>query len=678
MSGSSDLIPVHTSTHFPTMLSQNNFAVWRTQIMSVLTGLGLLGYIDGTVSAPSQFLTADKPNPAFITWNRQDKYILGALLGSYHETIQPLISTANTAKQMWDQLVTLFANKSRSRIMSLKTHLMNNPCNARNMSDYLRDIRITADELAIAGQPVSDDDLVILTLSGLGDEYRNIKDVMSVREAPLTFGALHEQLIDYERVLKSKASEPVIVTANYTHKPLNHNRSTQSAQRGRGNYNPNRYQQQSFNRQHGTSPTYVSGNRPYCRFCQRSRHDTKECRQLSRFLKDNGIQTPSSVPRVSPSVNATSTHSSQPQQWLFDTGASHHITNDPANLTTYSDYGGPDEILLGNGSGLPITHTGTSQLVTPKKSLKLSNVLCVPSLQKNLVSVAKFCLNNHVSVEFFPSQFLVKDLNTGAILLCGENKNDVYYASHQSIPQVHATECSSLGSWHHRLGHPHTKIFRCMLESNKLVSNIPSDFSLSCHSCLCNKSRKLPFGVSSMSSSKPLDLIYSDVWGPTITSSDGYRYYVIFVDHFTRYIWLYPLKNKSDVKDTFILFKNIVEKFFQRSIISLYSDNGGEYIALKSFLQANVISHFTSPPHTPEHNGFAERRHGHIVQTGRTLMHHANLPLKYWSYAFETAVYLINRMPTKTAPHMSPLSLCLIKNQITVDLKYLVVLVTPG
>ena len=157
-----------------------------------------------------------------------------------------------------------------------------------------------------------------------------------------------------------------------------------------------------------------------------------------------------------------------------------------------------------------------------------------------------------------------------------------------------------------------------------------------------------------MSSSKPLDLIYSDVWGPTITSSDGYRYYVIFVDHFTRYIWLYPLKNKSDVKDTFILFKNIVEKFFRRSIISLYSDNGGEYIALKSFLQANGISHFTSPPHTPEHNGFAERRHGHIVQTGRTLMHHANLPLKYWSYAFETAVYLINRMPTKTAPHMSP------------------------
>ncbi|KAL8105657.1 hypothetical protein AgCh_029454 [Apium graveolens] len=137
---------------------------------------------------------------------------------------------------------------------------MNNPCNSRTMSDYLRDIRIIADELAIAGQPVPDDDLVILTLSGLGDEFRNIKYALSVR------------------------------------------------------------------------------------------HDTKVCRQLSHFLRDNGIQTASQASNASPTVNATLVHTSHPQQWLFDTGASHHITSDPSNLTTYSDYAGPEEIVLGNGS----------------------------------------------------------------------------------------------------------------------------------------------------------------------------------------------------------------------------------------------------------------------------------------------------------------------------------------
>ena len=63
-----------------------------------------------------------------------------------------------------------------------------------------------------------------------------------------------------------------------------------------------------------------------------------------------------------------------------------------------------------------------------------------------------------------------------------------------------------------------------------------------------------------------------------VVSYDGYKYYVIFVDHFTHYIWLHHLKQKFAVHDIFIRFKALVEKYFQRPIISLYMDNGGEYI----------------------------------------------------------------------------------------------------
>ena len=114
------------------------------------------------------------------------------------------------------------------------------------------------------------------------------------------------------------------------------------------------------------------------------------------------------------------------------------------------------------------------------------------------------------------------------------------------------------------------------------------------------------------------------------------------MDHFTRYIWFYPLKQKSKVKDIFIKFKVIVEKHFDKTIKTLYTDNDGEYIALAHFLSTNDISHLTTPPHTPEHNGFSERRHLHIVVTGLTLLSHATLPLNYWPYALATTVYLIN------------------------------------
>lgn len=100
-----------------------------------------------------------------------------------------------------------------------------------------------------------------------------------------------------------------------------------------------------------------------------------------------------------------------------------------------------------------------------------------------------------------------------------------------------------------------------------------------------------------------------------MSSFDNYKYYVIFVDHFTKYSWLYPLKLKSDTKDVFIRFKALVENYFNKKIKTIYSDNGGEYQSLHYYLTINGISHLTTPPHTPEHNGYAERRHRHIVET---------------------------------------------------------------
>ena len=145
-------------------------------------------------------------------------------------------------------------------------------------------------------------------------------------------------------------------------------------------------------------------------------------------------------------------------------------------------------------------------------------------------------------------------------------------------------------------------------------------FDVNCNACLSNKSHKLSFLKSTISSSHLLEIIYTDVWTSPVVSVNGYKYYVIFVDHNTKYIWFYPLKNKSDhVKEVFIRYKAIVEKRFEKPIKTLYSENGGEFIALTDFLSTNEISHHTTPPHTPEHNGMFECRHLHVVKTGLTL-----------------------------------------------------------
>ncbi|KAL8093834.1 hypothetical protein AgCh_035639 [Apium graveolens] len=167
------------------------------------------------------------------------------MLGSCHEIIQPLISTAATADEMWERLVTLYANNSRSRIMSLKSHLIHNTCGSRPVEEYLQDIKATADELSRVGQSISDDDLVLHTLAGLGDDYKELAAAIKVRESPMSFAEIHEKIIDHERSLKKTTTEPTIVTANYVQRNENGRSSYSHNAKGRQFYKPNNYGQRN-------------------------------------------------------------------------------------------------------------------------------------------------------------------------------------------------------------------------------------------------------------------------------------------------------------------------------------------------------------------------------------------------------------------------------------------------
>lgn len=97
-----------------------------------------------------------------------------------------------------------------------------------------------------------------------------------------------------------------------------------------------------------------------------------------------------------------------------------------------------------------------------------------------------------------------------------------------------------------------------------------------------------------------------------------------------------------------------MENRFKTKISTLFSDNGGEFIAPKSFLSNVGITHLKSPPQTPEHIGVSERKYRHIVETCLTLLTHAGMSTSYWTYAFAAAVYLINRLPTLVLDMESP------------------------
>jgi histone deacetylase 1/2 len=123
------------------------------------------------------------------------------------------------------------------------------------------------------------------------------------------------------------------------------------------------------------------------------------------------------------------------------------------------------------------------------------------------------------------------------------------------------------------------------------------------------------------------------VWGPTIDSFGQKNYYVSFIDDFSKFTWIYLLKQKSELFRCFHEFQALGECRFNRKIIAVEPDWGGEYTQLHLFRQIG-ITHLVSCPHAYQQNGAAERKHHHIVEVGPSLLANAHMPLKYWDEAF--------------------------------------------
>ena len=136
----------------------------------------------------------------------------------------------------------------------------------------------------------------------------------------------------------------------------------------------------------------------------------------------------------------------------------------------------------------------------------------------------------------------------------------------------------------------------------------PSSFT--CEGCIEGKQQRLPFSVEGATlATKPLEIVHFDVCGPMKTTSMGAaKYFVTFIDDFSRKVWLYPIKAKSECFNKFKEFKALVEKQSEKKIKVFHSDNGDEFMSnqFKEFLKKEGFARQTLPPYTPQQNGVAE------------------------------------------------------------------------
>ena len=187
--------------------------------------------------------------------------------------------------------------------------------------------------------------------------------------------------------------------------------------------------------------------------------------------------------------------------------------------------------------------------------------MVVPEIKKNLLSIGQLTSDNACSIEFSSTGFVIKD-QLQQVLARGTKKGGLYALEENVIQAMTVTRSSKASSevWHQRMGHPQTKSIKLLQDKKFIEVSSWMKSATVCVSCQLGKSCKLPFGLRNKISSNPLDKIHCDLWGPAPNNStQGYKYYAVFIDDHTRYTWLYPLRRKSDFFECFLKFQNLVE-----------------------------------------------------------------------------------------------------------------------
>jgi transposase InsO family protein len=230
-------------------------------------------------------------------------------------------------------------------------------------------------------------------------------------------------------------------------------------------------------------------------------------------------------------------------------------------------------------------------------------------------------------------------------------------------PHALATTVPTFELWHQRLGHLGNQSVEKLIPRSayREVENLPGDSSSLCDVCVKAKHQRQFERKPAARTTRPLELIHSDLAGPIVPDSlSGFRYFIVYIDDYSRYTWVYFLrsKNATEVVSVFQEFQARAEKSLPGHAITRFRcDNGrGEYdnSLFRGILRVCGISFEPSPPYTQHKNGVSERMIRTIVTKARALIIDSGIDEEFWAEAVNTATYLHARSPSVSVGGITP------------------------
>jgi hypothetical protein len=356
---------------------------------------------------------------------------------------------------------------------------------------------------------------------------------------------------------------------------------------------------------------------------------------------------------------STLTGTIEDDMWIIDSGASRHMTRDQARLSNLNEKKTSYKVELGDKTTYPVEGFGQATIkMKTGNYIHLSNVLYVPSLEKNLVSIS--CLEDKGNrIAFVDGKVLSwhKDSSIENARVIESREGNLYRLLEQNEEALVHDEVNPNELWHRRYAHINYQALHFLKRMVEGIPELQSTHEGICKGCALGKNIKKPFPSSNNRSKEILYLIHSDVCGPMpVKSLGGSSYYVIFIDDYSRKTWLYLLKTKDEVFSKFQEFKAEIENLTNKKIKTLRTDNGGEYTSKEfvAFCKSAGIRRELIVPHNPQQNGVVERKNRSIEETVKALLNDQGMSMFLWGEAAMTTIYVQNRSPHRILKNMTP------------------------
>ncbi|CAL2258380.1 unnamed protein product [Prunus armeniaca] len=650
-----------------------NYEFWSIRMKTILKSHGLWDLVENGLSdldlKKEKEEAVDTEKSMVVQTLMKDARALGLIQSAVSDQLFPRIVNEETSKGAWDILKLEFRGDKQVRNVKLqglrREFEYTRMKDSESLSVYLVRLFDIVNHMKSYGEELSRERIVQKLLFSLPKSYDSICSViehskdLETLEVQEVVASLKSFELRLDRHTEN-STEKAFSSLNVGRKnPENGIASAdQIPQKNWKSNDGNKMACKHCDRFHYGKCWYEG--KPKCHGCGKPGHMIRDCYGHKNVQRVNYANQEEDCGTLFYVCNAA-TDVKVNHSWYIDSGCSNHMTGDEGLLVNIQR-NLSSKVKMGTGEVVPVAGKGTLVIKTKLGKKHIHEVMLVPGLEENLLSVGQMMEHGYHLV-FGGNVVSVYDNQSleNLIVKVQMTNNRCFpltmMPASELVLKASVTHC--LQTWHKRLGHLNERSIK-LLENQGMVHGLPhlEQKSVVCDGCMLGKQHRDSFPLeSTWRGSNPLELVHTDICGPMKTESlSGNRYFLLFTDDFTRMSWVYFIRNKSSALECFRKFKAMTELQSGYKIKGLRSDRGGEFLSgeFNKFCEEYGIQRQLTMAYSPQQNGVAERKNRTVVEMAKSMLHEKGVLYEFWAEAVNTTIYLLKRCPTKALNKITP------------------------